>query len=224
MRTGPLVQRGAKVSRMTHEPSPTLRPSGGLLRRLPASPLQPPGSKAIVKSSCLHLECRLPINLRDFLADQLGAVVDKSDEHVLNLAANSDPTTLSKLARAIRSYSTSRAQQAWEECAVPLTDFVVRKKTGPAAIILCLKCVQVDFADDAIARHQSSRCVSLALQDVCRRPGRVSLVKVEGQIADAIRTSIEEFRRLRAAFGLPHFFLDSYVRNHQVTFTWRPLA
>jgi hypothetical protein len=172
----------------------------------------------------LHLECRLPINLRDFLADQLGAVVNKSDEHVLNLAANSDPATLSKLARAIRRYSTSRAQQAWEECPVPLTNFVIRKKAAPSAIVLCLKCVKVDFDDAAIARHQSGGCVSLALQDVWRRPGRVSLVKMEGQIADAIRTSIEEFRQLRAAFGVPHFFLDSYVRNHQVTFTWRPLA
>jgi hypothetical protein len=219
-----LVQRGAKVSRATHEPSSILRQSGGLLRRLPAAPLETPGSKTILKSSCLHLECRLPINLRDFLADQLGAVVDKSDEHVLNLAVNSDPTTLSKLARAIRRYSTSRAQQPWEQCSVPLADFIIRKKTEPPAIVLCLKCVRIDFGDEAIARHQSGRCVSLALQDVCRRPGRVSLARVEGPIADRIRTSIEEFRRLRVAFGLPHFFLDSYVRNHQVTFTWRPLA
>jgi hypothetical protein len=209
---------------MTHDPSSTLRPSGRLLRRLSPAPLESAGAKTIVKSSCLHLECRLPINLRDFLADQLGAVVNKSDEHVLNLAANSDPVTLSKLARAIRRYSTSRAQQEWEERPVPLSSFIVCKKTAPAAIVLCLKCVRVEFDESAVARHQSGGCVILALQDVCRRPGRLSFVKVEGQIADRIRTSIEEFRRLRAAFGLPHFFLDSYVRNHQVTFTWRPLA
>lgn len=173
------------------------------------------------KSSCLHLECRLPINLREFLAEQLGAVLDESDETMLKLAADAEEITLSKLARAIRRYSTNRAHESWEEASVPLTRFVKTGKAGLEEGALCLACVRVEFGEGALARHQTAGCVSLAL-------GQASVAGASGSraqvtVVDGIRRLIEEFRRLRVAFGLPHFELDSYVRNNQVVFTWRPL-
>jgi hypothetical protein len=162
--------------------------------------------------------------LREFLADELGAVINASDANVLNLAANADPVTLSKLARAIRRYSTSRAQQAWVERPARLADFVLRRGEPAPASILCLKCACIEFGEPGAASHQSGGCVSLGLTSACLPAIGPTGAVTEAQVADAIRTLIEEFRRLRAAFGLPHFDLDSYVRNGRITFTWRPLA
>jgi hypothetical protein len=224
LRTGPLVRRGAKVSRATHSDSSAHRASAATTlsaqRALGHNGF--PATAELCKSSCLHLEYRLPINLREFLANQLGAVVDESDETVLNLAATADESTLSRLARAIRRYSTKRAQQSWQECTVPLARFLTEQQTPGPNVALCLKCVRVEFGQGALERHQSAGCVSLALgvaSALSRQPGQR-----ETKIADSLRRLILEFRALRAAFGLPHFELDSYVRNGQVTFTWRPLS
>jgi hypothetical protein len=224
LRTGPLVRRGAKVSRAPQANSSTLRASAAtnLFTKRPLGQNGFPAAVHLFKSSCLRLEYRLPINLREFLANQLGAVVDESDETVLNLAATADECTLSRLARAIRRYSTTRAQQSWQEFTIPLARFVADQETQGPNIALCLKCALVEFGQGALERHQGAGCVSLAL-------GGASAVErhsgaQEVKIADAVRRLIEEFRALRVAFGLPHFELDSYVRNGQVTFTWRPLS
>lgn len=236
MRTGPLVRRGAKVSRATQANSTTLRasPPATLLGRRSQDTVPAAQnifksenifkSKDACKSSRLHLECRLPINLREFLASQLGAVVDEADETVLRLAATADETTLSRLARAIRRYSTTRAQQSWEETAVPLARLIVEQQTPGAQMALCLKCVRVEFGEGALERHQTAGCVSLALDGARETRKAEPAGRQELHVADTVRRKIEEFRALRIAFGLPHFDLDSYVRNGQVTFTWRPLA
>ncbi|MGO9265519.1 MAG: hypothetical protein ACLQBA_11680 [Candidatus Binataceae bacterium] len=171
----------------------------------------------------------MPINLREFLANQLGAVVDESDETVLKLAATADETTLSRLARAIRRYSTTRAQQSWEETAAPLARLIVavrrsdEPRTPHAYLALCLKCVRIEFGEGALERHQAAGCVSLALDGASETRTAEPAERQELRVADSVRRLIEEFRALRVAFGLPHFELDSYVRNGQVTFTWRPL-
>lgn len=225
MRTGPLVRRGAKVSRASQANSATLRASASnpLFTQHSTEPNNLTPSEDLFKLSRLRLEHRLPINLREFLATQLGAVVDESDETVLHLAATADEATLSRLARAIRRYSTTRAQQAWEECAVPLAHFVVEPRASDASVALCLKCVRVEFGEGAIGRHQAGGCVSLALGGACEAGTLDSSGRHEVRIADAVRRLIEEFRALRVAFGLPHFDLDCYTRNRQVIFTWRPV-
>jgi hypothetical protein len=171
------------------------------------------------------LECRLPINLREFLADQLGTVVDESGATMLNFAANAEESTLSQLARAIRRYSTTRAHELWEECGIPLSRFAPSgaSTSDTDEVALCLSCVRVEFGDGALARHQTAGCISLALEAAHVECRSASSELHEVAVADAIRQLIEEFRRLRAAFGLPHFELDSYVRNQQVIFTWRPV-
>jgi hypothetical protein len=168
------------------------------------------------------LECRLPINLREFLAEQLGAVIDESDETVLNLAAEADETTLSKLARAIRRYSTNRARELWDECSVPLARLAWRTGEPRQEAILCLRCVKLELSPNAAGRHQPPGCIVLGLTmgtDEARQAAQS-----DSEVANRVRVLIEEFRRLRAAFGLPHFELDSYVRNGSVTFTWRPVS
>jgi hypothetical protein len=219
-----LVRRGAKVSRAPQANSSTLRAAAAthIFTNRPVSQDGLPAAIHLFKSSSLPLEYRLPINLREFLANQLGAVLDESDETVLNLAATADESTLSRLARAIRLYSTTRAQQSWQESIVPLARFAADQEMPDPNIALCLKCACVEFGEGALGRHQSAGCVSLGL-------GGASAVAPqsgaqEAKIADAVRRLIEEFRALRVAFGLPHFELDSYVRNGQLTFTWRPLS
>ncbi len=226
MRNGPLVRRGANASRATQINPSTVRSSAAgriFGRQSFHGPPNFPDSVPNLKTSCVHLECRLPINLREFLADQLGAVVDESDETVLNLAAEADETTLSKLARAIRRYSTNRARELWDECSVPLATFACHSKANSWAGLLCLRCVKIDFAGDAAERHHPPGCIVLGLP-AARTTVSHSGAASEADIANRIRLLIEEFRRLRAAFGLPHFELDSYVRNGSVTFTWRPVS
>jgi len=160
----------------------------------------------------------LPINLRTFLAEQLGATVNESDAAVLDLAAAVDEATLSKLARAIRRYSTARARERWEECTLQLEELSATVANGAT---LCLGCKTMDFSDSA-ARHRPPECVVLNLS-MASLHGAQALAR-EATMADAVRSQIEEFRRLRAAFGLPHFELDCYVRRGAITFTWRPLS
>jgi hypothetical protein len=216
------VRRGAKASRATQTNPYLVRApkAGRIVQRQPLRPqdnLLNPESR---RSPCVHLECRLPINLREFLADQLGAVVDESDTTVLNLAADADELTLSKLARAIRRYSTNRARQRWDECSVPLKTLTA---DGQDAVgILCLRCQAVDLNPGAAQRHRPPGCIVLNLSGPSSAP--VSTRGPEAAVADSIRNQIEEFRRLRAAFGLPHFELDSYVRHDCITFTWRPVS
>jgi hypothetical protein len=231
LRTGPLGRRGAKVSRAIQANSTTLRTSepAALFGRRLSNPFPLAHklfkSENIFKSSRIHLECRLPINLREFLASHLGAVVDESDETVLRLAATADETTLSQLARAIRRYSTTRAQQAWQETSIPLARLLLEPGITRPRLVLCLKCARVDFDDAAAGRHLSSLgCISLAFDTVCETRTAEQPGQQEVRVADAIRRLIEEFRAVRAVFGLPHFELDSFVRHCQVTFTWRPLA
>jgi hypothetical protein len=227
LRTGPLVRRGAKFSRVAKSTSSALRsPASATLfsQSLPGPPLLP-GTGSVFRSSCRHLECHLPINLREFLAGQLGAPVDTLDETVLNLAASADAATLSKLARAIRRYSTTRAQQAWQECSLPLARFgsdeIAPKRTEAA---LCLRCARVEFGPRPIARHPAPACLTIVLGRATAASAERISSGDEARAANRIRRLIEEFRGLRTGFGLPHFDLDSYVANGQVTFTWRPIS
>jgi len=159
----------------------------------------------------------LPINLRSFLAEQLGCRGEPDDETILSLAAHADEITLNKLARAIRRYSTERAREAWTQCSVAVARFAdaARRKL---TVVLCLRCVCVNFGEAAAGEHEGSRCVP------------ISLTRVEGilddsaaAVAEQIQRRVEEFRALRAAFGLPHFNLDCYIRGEQLTLMWRPL-
>jgi len=218
LRTGPLVRRGANVSRAGQGPLPIPRmmPRGPGKQDLSLADfsLPPTVPKAGARSSC-----RLPINLRSFIATQLGCGPEASDDTILGCAAVADQPTLSRLARAIRRYSTARAHEAWVECSLAVSAFV-RAHQDARPVLLCLRCVRVDFGHAALGEHQRSGCVPITLA----RAGGVDFVDAPSQdVPEKIQSVVEEFRALRTAFGLPHFDLDCYVRSEQLVLMWRPL-
>jgi hypothetical protein len=226
MRTGPLVRRGANVSRMVQGAPATQR--GAALPRPAASQLANFTSFSllaptpIIESSCLHIECKLPINLRHFLAEKFGTGLDCGNEAILRLAADADPATLSRVARAIRRYSTNRAREAWAECATTVAEF---EKAGTAAApqaILCLTCVCMVFGPGSRDAHRAPRCLAIDFSLACIAKADSSRGAVS-PIPDRLQRQIEEFRTLRAAFGLSHFDLDCYVTSRRVMFSWRPI-
>jgi hypothetical protein len=177
-------------------------------------PLPPISPKAEIRTAC-----RLPINLRSFLAAQLGCKPGANDETILGFAARADQGTLNKLARAIRRYSTARAHEAWAECGLAVTAFVQAQQDG-RLVVLCLRCVRVDFGAAASLEHQGNGCVPITL--AANDTSRSSEIGAEA-VPEQVQHIVEEFRALRTAFGLPHFDLDCYLRGDQLTLMWRPL-
>src|SRR5262249_41028838 len=154
-------------------------------------PLPPITPKPAGRSSC-----RLPINLRSFLAAQLGCQPGAGDETILSFAARADQSTLNKLARAIRRYSTARAHEAWAECGLALAAFVEARRKG-RPVVLCLRCVRVDFGDAAECEHQRLGCVPITLAR--RGPVNPSDMVAE-EVPERVQHLVEEFRALRTAF------------------------
>lgn len=227
MRTGPLVRRGANVSRVVPGAPASLRRT--LLPRLSniTSLEDLPLSSPIIESSCLHVECKLPINLRQFLAQQFDPILDSDNDSILDMAAHADEATLSRVARAIRRYSTSRAREDWAECSMALSDFD-REDANPAPLaMLCLECARLEFGAEACDAHIRPQCLTVNLITACpsqaKSPSSTPSSK-SSPIPDRLQRQIEEFRAMRAAFGLSHFDLDCYVTGGRVMFTWRPLT
>lgn len=225
MRTGPMVRRGANSSHVSHKAPPTLRPP----TLSATSAAQPEFSRIlsvpVIESSCLHVDFRIPIDLRRYLAKQLA--LDCDDEALLNFAAHADGATLSKLARAIRRFSTERARRRWAECAVALATLEKVADTAADAplAILCLGCARIDLGDHANEAHRGSECVVVDLSAaLAANSGDAHSGGGRKPIAERLQTIIEQFRALRAAFHLPHYGLDCYVTNSRVTFTWSPLS
>ncbi len=222
MRSRPLVHRGAHTSRVFH--GATTTPRRGTVAKPPvtraAAPANPPIPlpHPLIESSCLHVQCKLPINLREFIAHQFGAALKSDDDTILAMAANADDETLSKVARAIRRYSTNRAREAWAECAAPLRNFERESATEAPRTILCLSCARIDFGDSADEFHRHLRCLTVDFGPACAGQSGA-----DAAIPDRLQCRIEEFRAMRAAFGLPHFDLDCYVASRRVTFSWRPV-
>jgi hypothetical protein len=180
----------------------------------------------IIESSCLHVECKLPINLRQFLARQFDPVLDCDNDSILDMAAHADEATLSRVARAIRRYSTSRAREAWAECSVALGDFE-REGASPApAATLCLECARLEFGVEACDTHTGQYCLTVNLLQACPARAETSSDASSSNslpIPDRLQRLVEDFRAMRGAFGLSHFDLDCYVTNRRVMFSWRPL-
>jgi len=223
VRTGPMVRRGANSSHVSQRAPSTLRPptlsATSALSRIFSVP--------VIESSCLHVEFRIPIDLRRYLAKQLA--LDCDDEALLNFAAHADGATLSKLARAIRRFSTERAHMRWSECAVALAAFEKNaargESTDASQAILCLGCARIDFGEHATEAHRGSECVVVDLSAALgANSGGARSKGGRKPIAERLQTIIEQFRALRAAFHLPHHGLDCYVTNSRVTFTWSPLS
>ena len=237
MRTGPFGRREAHISRFIEGfPSGFLRPAfidpmgreRVLNRRArPARLRNPTRNSSSDSPPLLNLKCALPINLHEFLAeqfacDQLSDGLRIDEDGVFTLGQGAGEDTLSRVARAIRRYSTQRAHERWDECVTALAgladDLDWAAESGEQ-VALCLGCAGLETGVDATGRHRGAGCVAVELS-----ARTVSYVEAPRGLPEALRRVIEGFRLGRAALGLPHHDLDCYVARGQVIFTWRPLS
>ncbi len=253
MRTGPLGRREAHISRFIEGFG------NGLLRPAFMDPLgrerisnhraRPARLRNSTRNSLsdsppLNLKCALPINLREFLAEQFAAPsadgLRIDEDGVFTLGPGAGEEALSRVARAIRRYSTERAHERWDECATALArlgDDLGRAAESGGQVVLCLGCAALQTGADALGRHLGAGCVAVELSaqsndslpngnlnDGNFNDKTVRDVEVSQGLPELLLRVIEGFRLGRAALGLCHFDLDCYVARGQVIFTWRPVA
>lgn len=226
LRNGPSVRGRTQPSRNSRLPAALklLASSRGLATaHTPEirSPAGPPGSNTFQFLSCRFESC-LPLNLRSFLAAELGARLCLDDNAIAPGKGEFPEIFIRDLARAIRRFSFERAHESWIESVVgraALEDGL--RRAGQAS--LCLRCARVSFDVDTLAEHRDVQCLVVPIG----RPGAGTESEKEALSAVQIRSNlyqeIESFRRQRAAQGLPHFDLDYYLRDSHYVFTWRPL-
>ena len=230
MRNGRLVHRRAHASRFAYgAPSPlerlqSLSALGGprAVSRLAHSAQV---EASAWKMQRLQLGSRLPINLRQFLAEQLGSSMRVEDDSIVALEPRSNEALMRELARAIRRFSTERAREAWCECAMGLDrlerEFFAAPSDDRGPVVLCLRCSCVGAGP--LDQHCGSRCLPVHLGAEVRAQ-QLEGKCVDGALTpDALHRAVENFRLHRTEGGLPHYDLDCYVAVGQVIFTWRPL-
>ena len=252
MRTGPLGRREAHISRFI-EGFTT-----GFLRPAFIDPLgrerifnhrsRPARLRNSTRNSSsdsppLNLKCALPINLREFLAEQFAAPFAEGvgaeglrdglridEDGVFTLGPGASEAALSRVARAIRRYSTERAHERWDECTAALArlgDDLGRAAESSEQVVLCLGCAALETGADAVGRHRGAGCVAV---DLSAKPnGNLNAANLnDGEesrgLPEMLLRVIEGFRLGRAALGLCHYDLDCYVARGQVIFTWRPVV
>ena len=235
MRTGPLGRREAHISRFIEGfPSGLLRPAfidplsreRVLNRRDRPARLRNSTRNSPSDSPPLNLKCALPINLREFLAEQFADGLRIDEDGVFALGPGAGEDALSRVARAIRRYSTERAQERWDECATALArlgdDLDWAAESGDQ-VVLCLGCAALETGTDAAGHHWGAGCVAVDLSAGLdgRNAGHVE--EAQG-LAEMLLRVIGGFRLGRATLGLSHYDLDCYVARGQVIFTWRPLS
>lgn len=231
MRNGPLVHRRAHASRFAYgAPTPLER-----LETLAVLGTPPLFSRRSRMSSSadpqsetrrLQLGSRLPINLRHFLAEQLGPALRIEDDTIVALEPRSDEVLMRELARAIRRFSAERAHQAWSECAMGMDrlqrEFFGAPSEDQGPVVLCLRCACVGTGP--LDEHCGIKCLPVHLGAAVRAQ-QLEGKTVEGAMTpDALHRAVENFRRHRTEAGLGHYDLDCYVAGGQVIFTWRPLS
>jgi len=191
----------------------------------------------------LNLKCALPINLREFLAEQFAAPFAEGvgteglrdglridEDGVFTLGPGAGEAALSRVARAIRRYSTERAHERWDECATALArlgDDLGRAAESSEQVVLCLGCAALETGADAVGRHRGAGCVAVELSakpNGNSNAGNLNDGEESRGLPEMLLRVIEGFRLGRAALGLCHYDLDCYVARGQVIFTWRPVV
>ena len=186
--------------------------------------MRPATSDSLWESSRLNLGSRLPLNLRDFLAEQLGPSMRVENDSIVALNPRPGATVMRDLARAIRRFSAQRARQVWNECAIGIARLRAEFFRAPAGercpVILCLRCACIGAGP--LDEHGGPNCLPVnldsALKDFSLAPDSETCAS-----PDTIIEAIENFRFAREAAGKQHFDLDCFVASRQLIFTWRPL-
>ena len=252
MRTGPLGRREAHISRFiegftTGFLRPAFIDSLGRERifnhRSRPARLRNSTRNSSSDSPPLNLKCALPINLREFLAEQFAAPFAEGvgaeglrdglridEDGVFTLGPGAGEAALSRVARAIRRYSTERAHERWDECATALArlgDDLGRAAESSEQVVLCLGCAALETGADAVGRHRGAGCVAVELSakpNGNSNAGNLNDGEESRGVPEMLLRVIEGFRLGRAALGLCHYDLDCYVARGQVIFTWRPVV
>ncbi len=252
MRTGPLGRREAHISRFiegftTGFLRPAFIDSLGRERifnhRSRPARLRNSTRNSSSDSPPLNLKCALPINLREFLAEQFAAPFAEGvgaeglrdglridEDGVFTLGPGAGEAALSRVARAIRRYSTERAHERWDECATDLArlgDDLGRAAESGEQVVLCLGCAALETGADAVGRHRGAGCVAVELSakpNGNSNAGNLNDGEESRGLPEMLLRVIEGFRLGRAALGLCHYDLDCYVARGQVIFTWRPVV
>lgn len=227
MRTGPLGRREAHISRFIEGSiSGLVRPAFndpvGRQSNANGSARMPRFRMPSPPSSSLGLKYSLPINLREFLAEEFAGGLQIDDDGVFTLGPEAGEDALTRVARAIRRYSTTRAHERWDECCVAIArlrdDLEWAAESGDQ-VALCLGCAMLEAGAGAVGRHRGHGCVAVDLS-----ANTASHVDEPEGLPGVLLRVIEGFRLGRAALGLPHYDLDCYIARDQVIFTWRPIA
>jgi len=183
---------------------------------------RPHSAGPLFESSRLYLGSRLPINLRNFLADQLGPTMRVESDTIVALEPRSGAALMRELARAIRRFSAERARQVWCECAVGVARLHTEFFGAPAAercpVVLCMRCSCIGAGP--LDEHGGRNCLPVNLDSALKD---FATSKGSDAAPDAILHAIENFRLAREAAKQPHFDLDCFVSNGNLIFTWRPL-
>ena len=235
MRTGPFGRRDAHIARFIEGSFCGFqRPPCGepvererLFRHGPRpAGIRRPTRDQLSNSLPPEFKFNLPINLREFLASQLDIPLSEAlridEDGVFTLDGTAGEGALSRVARAIRRYSTQRAHERWEECAsalASLADELEWARGSGEQLVLCLGCATLELSSDAVARHRRRGCVAVELSATTS-----CLIDQSQGLTEMLRHVIEGFRLGRAALGLTHYDLDCYVARGQVIFTWRPVS
>jgi len=225
LRNGPLVHRNAQVSRaIPGAPSPLER-LAALSALADPRPTRAPTAGPLWECSRLYLGSRLPINLRHFLAEQLGPSVRVENDAIVALKPRSGGPLMRDLARAIRRFSAERARQVWSECSIGISRLQSEFFRAPAdercPVILCLRCAC--FGAGPLDEHGGRSCLPVNLDSAIKDFATARCSERPNAAPDPILQAIENFRMAREAKNLPHQDLDCFVSGGQLIFTWRPL-
>jgi hypothetical protein len=173
-----------------------------------------------------NLGARLPINLRNFLSEQMGPSVRVEEDSIVALEPRSSDLMMRELARAIRRFSAARAREAWSECAVSSDrlhrEFFAAAPDVRAPVVLCLRCGCLGTG--AMDQHSGERCIRVDLGAEVRADELVGRTGALRPASDALHRAIETFRRERTAAAMPHYDVDCFTAGGQVIFTWRPVS
>ncbi|MFZ0676282.1 hypothetical protein, partial [Candidatus Binatus sp.] len=189
MRNGPLVHRRANATRFAYgAPSPLERLQSlsafNNPRTFSRSGRSIPIEPAPFETQRLQLGSRLPINLRHFLAEQLGASMRIEDDSIVALEPRSNENLMRELARAIRRFSAERAREAWCECAMGLDrlerEFFAAPSDDRGPVVLCLRCACVGAGP--LDQHCGARCIPVHLG------AEVRAQQLEGKCVDGTLT------------------------------------
>lgn len=225
MRNGPLVHRNAQVSRAIQGAPSPLERLAALSALADRRPTRAPTAGPVWESSRLYLGSRLPINLRQFLAEQLGPSIRVESDSIAALKPRSGGALMRDLARAIRRFSAERARQVWSECAIGIarlhTEFFRAPADERCPVILCLRCACIGAGP--LDEHGGRNCLPVNLDSAIKDFAASRCSERPNAAPDPILQAIENFRMARDTARLPHQDLDCFVSNGQLVFTWRPL-